>query len=134
MPTDLSPLVDVLQIQNRLLSELLTAIKAQEGALAADYTRVTGAGTTVVRNSAGYIAGVNLNNLGTVAASATIYDAAGTASIGTAQVVAAPVWGTSAASPAYLPLGPGGDGLAVNNGLVVVTTGSADITIASRAL
>ena len=116
-----------------VLSDLLTAVKAQEGVLPATYTHIADAATTEVMAGAGWIVGINLNSLGTVAAGATIYDAASAAAIAGSLEIGHPSWTTLAATPAYLPIGPDGDGLAVNNGIVIVTTGTFDITVASRA-
>ena len=90
------------------------------------YFHINGAGTFVAKDTSAVLLSLNINQTGTGCAG-TIYDASGTASLpGTAEVAVLD-FGTIA--PASLSLGPPGRGLSLNSGIVIVTTGSADVTV-----
>ena len=89
------------------------------------YAHIAGSGTFAVQGTAGSLLSLNINS-GDVASTGTIYDASGTATIAGSLVVGIFHFGT--AVPAEVSLGPSGRGLTLNNGLVIVTTGTADIT------
>lgn len=86
------------------------------------FTNITGQATTVVKNAAGVLRGININTP-VATETITIFDntsAAGT-KIGTITVPAAPV-------PVSLTYGA--NGLNFNTGLTIVTaTASSDITV-----
>jgi hypothetical protein len=86
---------------------------------------INGAGTFVAKESAGTLLHLNINT-GSAGATATIYDSATTVSLPGSLEVSALNIGTVA--PSSLPLGPDNRGWTMNNGVVIVTTGSADIT------
>ena len=96
------------------------------------YAHIANAGTTVVKAAPGVLGSLNVNSASS-AATVQFIDAAST-------TVATPVIGTitfGAADtlPQNLPLGStaeGVPGLAVNTGIVVITTGTLDVTIGYR--
>lgn len=85
---------------------------------------IAGAGTFAVQTEPGALLSLNINS-GPIGGTGTLYDSASVGSL--TDMIGVLNFGTVA--PAQLPLGPGERGLALNNGLVVVTTGTADITL-----
>lgn len=88
----------------------------------AKYFHIAGAGTFGVDTVPGTLLSLNINT-GATGGTGTFYDSASTSSL--TDVVATVALDT-ARSTAF---GPEGRGLVLNNGLVVVTTGTADITV-----
>lgn len=96
------------------------------------YKHIVNAGTVLVQAHAGALMSVNVNSVG-AASTGTLYDVSAVASIGTATPVLGILsLGTAYAAPANLAMGPQGAGLALNNGLAIITTGTCDLTIGSR--
>jgi hypothetical protein len=95
------------------------------------YSHVVNAGTVVLKSAAGALLGFNINEV-TAASTGTIYDASGTAGIAGTVEVGIFSLGTNTVSPQFVSEGPPGIGLKLNNGCVVVTTGTCDLTFAIR--
>ena len=91
----------------------------------AKYLHITTAGTFTTPVLATSVFSLNINT-GAAGDVATIYDSASTMTLPGSLEVAALTIGTTA--PEMVLLGPNNKGFALNNGLVVVTTGTADIT------
>jgi hypothetical protein len=129
---DLTTLIAVLNAMSQVLgqnSKNLTALLTSGivvGERAATYAHISAAGTFALKGSAGTLLSLNINTSATGAAG-TIYDASGTASLAGTLVVG--IIGMGSGAPGNVPMGPQDRGLALNNGLVVVTTGTADITL-----
>jgi hypothetical protein len=123
-PGDSASLVGVLQQTNMVLTAMLAAYN--DATKSADYFHIAGAGTFVVKDAPGTLLSININNIGTGGVG-TIYDASGTAGISGTVEIAIPTFGTLA--PERLSFGPEDRGLSLNSGLVIVTTGNADITV-----
>lgn len=96
------------------------------GFVAVDYYHISGAGTFAVKGTAGTLFSLNINQVGTGGAG-TIYDAASPTLVAGSLEVAVLTFGTVA--PQDLPMGPQNRGLSLNSGLVIITTGNADITV-----
>lgn len=94
------------------------------------YKHIVNGGTVQVKASAGVLASVNINAV-TAATAATLYDVNNTGTLGTIEVGILAI-GTAYAAPAKVDFGPAGTGLEFNNGLVIVTTGTCDLTIGYR--
>ncbi len=121
----MNALTQVLGSNGRILSNILNngiGISPQAGV---NYVHIAGAGTLLVETSACSLLSLNINT-GAAASTATVYDSAGTASLPGSLEVAVLTIGTVA--PMAVRLGPEDRGFTLNNGLVIVTTGSADIT------
>jgi hypothetical protein len=114
----LNALIQTIGLNGRVLSAMLTA------SAPADYFHIAGAGTFEVQATAGTLLSLNIND-NPIGGTGTLYDTASVASL--TDVIGILNFGTVA--PMLLPLGPDGRGLTLNNGLVVVTTGTADITV-----
>ena len=121
----LNSMSQVLGSNGRTLSGLLTS-GIVIGERAATYAHISSAGTFALKGTAGTLLSLNINSAATGAAG-TIYDASGTASLAGSLVVG--IVGLGSGAPGNVPMGPQDRGLALNNGLVVVTTGTADITL-----
>lgn len=91
------------------------------------YKNISGAGTITVKSGAGLLASINVNQAASAAA-VTLYD--NTAASGTK--IGSIVYGAAATAPVSLPFGPNGGGINFNTGLVIVTSGSVDLTVAYR--
>lgn len=114
----LTALIQTIGLNGRTLTAILASFAE------ADYFHIAGAGTFEVQSSSGALLSLNIN-AGPIGGTGTLYDAASPASL--TDVIGILNFGTVA--PMLLPFGPDGRGLALNNGLVVVTTGTADITV-----
>lgn len=95
-----------------------------------NYAHIVNAGTVQVKNTGGSLMSLNVNGVGT-ASTATLYDVNQTGTLGTVEVAVFTL-GTAEAIPARIPIGPDSAGLKFNNGLVVVTTGTCDLTFGYR--
>ena len=93
------------------------------------YTHIANAGTTVVKANPGAMYTININS-GTAGATLTLYDQTST-TIGTV-LIGALNFGTADVLPLRVPYGPGKGGINFKNGLVVVTAGTLDATIAFK--
>jgi hypothetical protein len=122
--SDATFLSSTLQQTNQVLTAMLAAYN--KGRISADYFHISTAGTFTARQSAGTLLSLNINQVGT-GGTGTIYDAAGTMALAGSLTIAVLTFGTVA--PQMLPFGPADRGLSVNNGVVIVTTGNADITL-----
>lgn len=96
------------------------------GFAAAKYLHISGAGTFAPPGAAGIVLSMNINTPAS-GATGTIYDSSTTTLLPGTLIVANV--DLAVTIPEMLPIGPGSRGLELNNGLVVVTTGSADITM-----
>lgn len=94
------------------------------------YAHIVNAGTVQVKAAAGSLMSLNVNGVST-ASTATLYDVNQTGTLGTVEVAVFTL-GTSEAIPSRIPMGPDNSGLKFNNGLVVVTTGTCDLTFGFR--
>ena len=115
----LNALIQTIGSNGRTLSAAITADSA-----AASYFHIAGAGTFEVQTAPGTLLSLNIND-NPVGGTGTLYDTANVASL--TDVIGVLNFGTVA--PMMLPLGPDGRGLTLNNGLAIVTTGTADITV-----
>ena len=95
-----------------------------------NYAHIVNAGTVQVKAQAGSLMSVNVNSVG-AASTATMYDVNQTGTLGTVTVGIMSI-GTAYAAPARVPVGPDNSGVAFKNGLVIVTTGTCDLTVAYR--
>ena len=94
------------------------------------YNHIGTAGTYVVKAVPGALFEININS-GTSGATIELFDQATTVT-GT-NVIAGPInLGTATVIPQRVLYGPDGAGIKFNNGLVVITTGTTDITMAYR--
>ena len=126
--TDLTSLMAAINAMTQVIGSngrSLSTLATEYGP--AKYTHISTAGTVLVQASSCALFSLNINT-GVAGATATVYDSASTATLPGSAVVAAFSIGTSA--PINVPIGPVGRGLTLNNGLVIVTTGTADITFA----
>jgi hypothetical protein len=114
----LNALIQTIGLNGRVLTSLLASFAA------ADYFHIAGAGTFEVQSSAGTLLSLNIN-ADPVGGTGTLYDAASVSLL--TDVIGVLNFGTIA--PMSLPFGPDGRGVALNSGLVIVTTGTADITV-----
>ena len=94
------------------------------------WLHVVNAGTVVGRTAAGALRGVNVNSVA-APSTATIYDAASVASLSGTAEIGVLTLGAALAMPIYLQLGSDPAGLQLNNGYVIVTTGTCDLTFNS---
>ena len=117
----LNALTQTLGLNGRTLNASLVAASAAQA-----WKHINSAGTFVVSGSPGTLFTVNVN---TPVAGATValYDLANAVSIsGTAAIGTITLTSTTLGP---IAMGPASRGLALTNGLVVVTTGTADLTI-----
>jgi hypothetical protein len=114
----LNALIQTIGLNGRALSGILAA------SAAVDYFHISGAGTFEVQGAAGTLLSININS-DPIGGTGTLYDASSPASL--IDVIGVLNFGTVAPLP--LPIGPDGKGTSLNNGLVIVTTGTADITV-----
>jgi hypothetical protein len=114
----LNALIQTIGLNGRALSGILAA------SAAVDYFHISGAGTFEVQGAAGTLLSININS-DPIGGTGTLYDASSSASL--IDVIGVLNFGTVA--PLSLPIGPDGKGTSLNNGLVIVTTGTADITV-----
>lgn len=97
--------------------------------LGVPYNHISNAGTFVVKAKPGSLFALNINS-GTAGATVTLFDQTTTAT-GTVEIALINV-GTSDILPLSLPFGPAGNGINFTNGLVALTTGTVDLTVAYR--
>ena len=114
----LNALIQTIGLNGRMLTSLVAEFAP------ATYFHIAGAGTFDVASSPGTLLSLNINS-NPSGGGATLYDTASPSSL--TDVIGVLNFGTVA--PVTLPIGPGGRGMALNNGLVIVTTGSADVTV-----
>jgi hypothetical protein len=93
------------------------------------YAHITNAGTVLVKDAPGALLTVNVNSVG-AASTVTMYDVAQTGTLGTIEVGILSLGTTQPIGP--INMGPPAAGLGLNTGLVVVTTGTCDLTIGYR--
>lgn len=93
------------------------------------YQHITAAGTVVVKTAPGALLSININGV-SAASTVDFLDQTGTA-VGTVGIGLLTL-GTAYAAPNVVNFGPPAAGLAFNSGLVIVTTGTADLTIGYR--
>jgi hypothetical protein len=119
--TTAASIVNNLTDLNTTLAEFLNA-----GVIAAKWLHISGAGTFQAPGTVAALLTVNINTDAS-GATAELYDASSPAlPIGTVMIANMDL-GTI--DPVSIPMGPPNRGLKLNNGLVVVTTGAADITV-----
>jgi hypothetical protein len=113
-----------LEATNTSLSNLASTLSV--GALAAKWIHIAGPGTFEAPGTVSAVLSVNINSAA-AGSTVTIYDSTGTVSLPGTLMVASidlvPI------DPMMVPVGPNNRGLKLNNGLVIVTTGTADITV-----
>lgn len=114
----LNALIQTIGLNSRTLSGILASFAPADG------FHIAGAGTFEVQSSAGTLLSLNIND-NPIGGTGTLYDTASPASL--TDVIGILNFGTVA--PVSLPIGPDGRGVTLNHGLVIVTTGSADITV-----
>lgn len=125
---DLTSLVQALQALTQTLGLNAKNITAalNTGFDPANWYHISGAGTFVASTNPGTVFSININS-GEIGATGTLYDAAAITAIAGSLEIGVFSFGTEV--PDNLPVGPPNRGLSLNNGLVVITTGSPDITI-----
>jgi hypothetical protein len=125
----LNAMIQAIQNNGRVLTSLVNDGVTIVPGGAATYFHINAPGTYAVRTTPCTLLSLNVNT-GAASSTGTIYDVSGTASLpGTAEV-AMFTFGTVA--PLNVPLGPDGRGFPLKTGLVIVTTGTADITFVSN--
>jgi hypothetical protein len=94
------------------------------------YYHISAAGTFVAKSVPGALFSLNINSA-TAGATLELFDQATTAT-GTV-VIAGPInLGTANVLPSHLDIGPSGAGINFKTGLVALTTGTLDVTLAIR--
>jgi hypothetical protein len=122
----LNAMIQVLGLNSRSLLALLESGIVVDGAPVKG-THIGTAGTFVVQSEPGALLSLNINT-GAIASNGTFYDAASAAAIAGSLEIGVYNFG-SVTIPTPTPIGPAGRGVTLNNGLVIITTGSADITV-----
>ena len=132
VPSDLTTLIAALNAMNQVLGlngRTLVGLLSSGivvGERAASYAHINSAGTFTLKGTSATLLSLNINSSATGAAG-TIYDSASAGTLAGTLIVG--VISLSGTAPSEIPIGPQDRGLALNHGLVVVTTGTADITL-----
>ena len=128
VPSDLTTLIAALNAMNQVLGlngRTLVGLLSSGivvGEQAASYAHINSAGTFTLKGTSATLLSLNINS-----AAGTIYDSASAGTLAGTLIVG--VISLSGTAPSEIPIGPQDRGLALNHGLVVVTTGTADITL-----